>query len=114
MVHCLPTANNSEGVTETPAVTRPEDEVEAWESCGRIPSKERADFFEFVLSNMIFASLAIAGVLVRSERMRVVRARRLAARIGVTLRRASSGLGVASADSEVVSERLLRERGAGG
>ena len=78
------------------------------------PSKERADFFEFVLSNLIFAALAIAGVLVRSERMRVVRARRLAARIGVTLRRASSGLGVGTTNTESSGERLLRERGADG
>jgi len=63
----------------------------AWESCGRLVPKERTDFYEFVLTNTIFAALALAVVLLRSERMRVVRARRLAARIGVGLRRASSG-----------------------
>ena len=63
----------------------------AWESCGRLVPKERADFFEFVLCNVIFAALALAGVLVRSVRMRVARARRLAARIGVGLVRRASG-----------------------
>lgn len=62
----------------------------AWESCGRLVPKERADFFEFVLCNVIFAALALSGVLIRSERMRSARAKRLAVRIGVGIRRASS------------------------
>ena len=41
----------------------------AWESCGRLVPKERADFFEFVLCNVIFAALALAGV--GPERTRV-------------------------------------------
>ncbi len=56
-----------------------------------LPAVERADFFEFVLTNVIFTALALVGVLLRGERMRAVQARRLAARIGVGLRRASSG-----------------------
>lgn len=74
-----------------PGSKPPQSALPAWESCGRLVPKERADFFEFVLSNVIFAALALTVVLVRSERMRTVRARRLAARIGVGLRRASSG-----------------------
>ena len=104
MVHCLP--SNTTDISDI----GPDDEVPAWESCGRIPSKERADFFEFVLCNVIFAALAIAGVLIRSEKMRVVRARRLAARIGVTLRRASWAPGTLVA-GDPANEGLLRERG---
>lgn len=74
-----------------PGSKPPQTSLPAYESCGRIVEKERADFFEFVLTNVIFAALALTGVLIRSERMRAVRARRLAARIGVGLRRASSG-----------------------
>lgn len=74
------------GLSKPPASMRP-----AWESCGRLVPKERADFFEFVLCNIIFVALALTGVLIRSERMRVARARRLAARIGVGLVRRASG-----------------------
>ncbi|KAI5121796.1 hypothetical protein M0805_009788 [Coniferiporia weirii] len=74
-----------------PSSHSPHSALPAWESCGRRVPKERADFFEFVLCNVIFAALALLGALIRTERMRVVRARRLAARIGVGLRRASSG-----------------------
>ncbi|THH04569.1 hypothetical protein EW145_g5426 [Phellinidium pouzarii] len=82
----------SKSPTQSRPPTRPpQSAVTAWESCGRRVPKERADFFEFVLCNIIFAALALVGVLVRTERMRAVRARRLAARIGVGLRRASSG-----------------------
>lgn len=89
-------ANTShEPPSHHPASRPPQSALPAWESCGRRVPKERADFFEFVLCNVIFAALALSGVLIRSERMRTVRARRLAARIGVGLRRASSGSWVA-------------------
>ena len=94
-----------------PAARPPDSSLPAYESCGRIVEKERADFFEFVLTNVIFAALALSGVLIRSERMRTVRARRLAARIGVGLRRASGswravgGSLLNHADSE--NERLM-------
>ncbi|KAH8115959.1 hypothetical protein DFH11DRAFT_1583145 [Phellopilus nigrolimitatus] len=96
----------------------PQSSLPAWESCGRRVPKERADFFEFVLCNVIFAALALAGVLIRSERMRAVRARRLAARIGVGLRRAShrassgnwrmmGGMGAALVPAESIEEEGL-------
>ena len=99
LLHCLAVSDalkdEAEHGPEPPAghpgSKPPQSALPAWESCGRRVPKERADFFEFVLSNIIFAALALTGVLVRSERMRAVRARRLAARIGVGLRRASSG-----------------------
>ncbi|TDL19579.1 hypothetical protein BD410DRAFT_791964 [Rickenella mellea] len=55
----------------------------AWESCGRIVAKERADFWEFVLSNVLFAGIALAVFFVRSKRMAAMQARNLAARIGL-------------------------------
>ncbi|THH06509.1 hypothetical protein EW145_g4038 [Phellinidium pouzarii] len=81
----------SKSPTQSRPPTRPpQSPVTAWGSCGRRVPKERADFFEFVLCNIIFAALALVGVLVRTDNMRAVRVRRLAARIGVDLRRASS------------------------
>ncbi|KAL5514320.1 hypothetical protein ACEPAG_2408 [Sanghuangporus baumii] len=105
-----------------PASRPPQSALPAYESCGRRVPKERADFLEFVLCNVIFTALALTGVLIRSERMRAVRARRLAARIGVGLRRASSGswaavggMGAALVEAEARSEeaQLMRDDDSG-
>lgn len=61
----------------------PLGELSAWESCGRIVPKERADFFEFVGCNLIFALVALGVLVVRMKRVRLTQARWLAARIGV-------------------------------
>jgi len=61
----------------------PPGEILAWESCGRIVPKERADFYEFVVCNLIFALVALGVLLFRSRRMQVMQARQLAARIGL-------------------------------
>lgn len=94
-----------------PGSKPPQTSLPAYESCGRIVEKERADFFEFVLTNVIFAALALTGVLIRSERMRAVRARRLAARIGVGLRRARGSWramsGSFSNQADLENERLV-------
>ncbi|PPQ82242.1 hypothetical protein CVT26_009260 [Gymnopilus dilepis] len=66
-----------------PGSTDPTGEVLAWESCGRIPAKERKDFFEFVACNAIFAAIALGVLFFRERRLRLGRARMLAARIGV-------------------------------
>ncbi|KAJ7885183.1 hypothetical protein B0H14DRAFT_2699979 [Mycena olivaceomarginata] len=58
-------------------------ETLAWAACGRIVTKERADFFEFVACNLLFATIAIFGVYTRSRRLRALQARQLAARIGL-------------------------------
>ncbi|KAF5390033.1 hypothetical protein D9757_003880 [Collybiopsis confluens] len=58
-------------------------ETPAWESCGRIVSQERADFYEFVACNLLFAIGAILVVYIRSRRRHVMQARQLAARIGL-------------------------------
>jgi len=61
----------------------PEGETPAWESCGRIVDQEQADFLEFVLCNVLFASVALVILGIRSKRMHALQARQLAARIGV-------------------------------
>lgn len=58
-------------------------EIPAWQSCGRIVSKERSDFFEFILCNALFAAGALAILFARSRRMEIMHARQLAARIGL-------------------------------
>lgn len=61
----------------------PDGEVIAWEACGRLVKQERADFYEFVACNVVFAAIAVLGVFVRSRRMQVLQTRQLAARIGL-------------------------------
>ncbi|KAF5351034.1 hypothetical protein D9756_008413 [Leucocoprinus leucothites] len=63
------------------------DTILAWESCGRVVSTERADFFEFVTVNLLFACVGIGIVVWRSRRMRLLHTRQLAARIGLVGRR---------------------------
>jgi hypothetical protein len=63
------------------------DLILAWESCGRVVSTERADFFEFVAVILLFACISIGLVIWRSKRMRILHARHLAARIGMPGRR---------------------------
>lgn len=58
-------------------------EMLAWESCGRIVPKERADFYEFVACNVAFAILSLGLLFFRSRRIQVMQARQLAARIGL-------------------------------
>ncbi|KAJ7253700.1 hypothetical protein B0H12DRAFT_1017422 [Mycena haematopus] len=58
-------------------------ETLAWAACGRIVHQERADFFEFVACNLLFAVIALFGVFTRSRRLRALQARQLAARIGL-------------------------------
>ncbi|KAF9653743.1 hypothetical protein BDM02DRAFT_3062115, partial [Thelephora ganbajun] len=58
-------------------------EIPAWQSCGRIVSKERSDYFEFILCNALFAAAALGMLFARSRRMEIMHARQLAARIGL-------------------------------
>jgi len=62
-------------------------EIPAWESCGRIVEKERADFYEFFGFNLVLAGLAIFGVLARTRTLQAMQARHLAARIGLVRNR---------------------------
>ncbi|KAH7921577.1 hypothetical protein BV22DRAFT_1096271 [Leucogyrophana mollusca] len=93
LMHCSPnitstSASTIDAPTNYPYPTAasapaPQGETPAWQSCGRIPAQERADFYEFVACNMAFAGAALAIALVRSRRVEARQARRLAARIGL-------------------------------
>ena len=58
-------------------------ETPAWESCGRIPQKEREDFWEFVACNFLFAAMSLFILFARSKRLQTLKGRQLAARIGL-------------------------------
>jgi len=60
-----------------------EGETPAWESCGRIPEKEREDFWEFVACNVFFAAISLFVLFARSKRLQTLKGRQLAARIGL-------------------------------
>jgi hypothetical protein len=61
-------------------------ETPAWEACGRIVDAERADFWEFLISNLLLGVVACAIVYVRERKLEAFRARTLAARIGLVNR----------------------------
>jgi len=69
----------------------PLGETLAWESCGRIVQQERADFYEFVACNVLFAAIALFVLFTRSRRLHALHARQLAARIGII--RSATGVG---------------------
>ncbi|KIK94727.1 hypothetical protein PAXRUDRAFT_33370 [Paxillus rubicundulus Ve08.2h10] len=69
--------------TSTPSAPPIQGETPAWQSCGRIPAQERADFYEFLACNVFLASVALGIALVRSKAVEARQARRLAARIGL-------------------------------
>ena len=75
--------SQSNGPTDHSDEPRPEGETPAWESCGRIPARERADFYEFVACNVVFASISLCILFLRSRRLQLMQARQLAARIGL-------------------------------
>lgn len=86
-MHCIPISSPS-GVTSGTSLDHPEGqhgegETVAWESCGRIVKQERADFYEFVGVNTLFAAIALGVLYFRSRRMDALQARQLAARIGL-------------------------------
>ncbi|TEB31768.1 hypothetical protein FA13DRAFT_1732064, partial [Coprinellus micaceus] len=60
LMHCF-----NETTPPQPHIRR--GETLAWESCGRIPAQERADFFEFVACNVAFVIIALAIVFWRSR-----------------------------------------------
>ncbi|KAI0698082.1 hypothetical protein C8T65DRAFT_813422 [Cerioporus squamosus] len=85
LMHCVPASS-----TKSPSIPHnhsptesPQGEIPAWESCGRIVEKERADFYEFFACNLFIAILAIAVLFARSKRLQAIQARQLAARIGL-------------------------------
>lgn len=78
------------GPIDHPNAPHAEGEILAWESCGRIPAKERADFYEFVACNVVFALISLCILFLRSRRLQLMQARQLAARIGL-IRESGSG-----------------------
>ncbi|KAF8345343.1 hypothetical protein F5887DRAFT_178828 [Amanita rubescens] len=94
LMHCVngtttgPTDENHSSGTPTSSLDHdepdhPEGETLAWESCGRIPSRERADFYEFVACNILFTVISLVVLFARSKRLQAIHARQLAARIGL-------------------------------
>jgi len=57
-------------------------ETPAWEACGKVIVLERADYWEFVLCNVVFIAFSLFIVLYRSKQLAAVQYRKLAARIG--------------------------------
>ncbi len=88
-MHCINTTfipthpPDSDSASGKLTTLHPESETPAWESCGRIVGKERADFYEFVACNVVFALIALTVLFFRSKRMQLDQARQLAARIGL-------------------------------
>ncbi|KAA1479343.1 hypothetical protein DENSPDRAFT_846201 [Dentipellis sp. KUC8613] len=91
LMHC---SRNHDSTSTSPITHRPpghrplpqdtpQGETPAWESCGRIVEQERADYWEFVACNVLFAALALFLVFARSRRLEALQARKLAARIGL-------------------------------
>ena len=66
-----------------PDVDPHQGEIPAWESCGRIVEKERADFYEFFACNFTIAVVALFVLFARTKRLQAMHARQLAARIGL-------------------------------
>jgi len=87
LLHCVnsTTTATNPTVQDTKSGGQPNTipELLAWESCGRIPAKERADFYEFIACNVVFAIVALTVLFFRERRLRLGRARQLAARIGI-------------------------------
>src|SRR5882757_11260074 len=65
------------GPADHPNAPHPAGEILAWESCGRIPASERADFYEFIACNMVFALISLCVVFLRSRRLQLMQARQL-------------------------------------
>ncbi len=86
-MHCVPASDSSSSQTTVPHVHDPDEapkgETPAWESCGRIVEKERADFYEFFACNLFIVILAVTVLFARTKRLQAIQARQLAARIGL-------------------------------
>ncbi|ORY87527.1 hypothetical protein BCR35DRAFT_302328 [Leucosporidium creatinivorum] len=60
-------------------------EVYTWEACTRVVSRERGDFFEFVLCNIFFATVSVAVLIYRHRALASRQYGTLAARIGMSV-----------------------------
>ncbi|KZV96874.1 hypothetical protein EXIGLDRAFT_764941 [Exidia glandulosa HHB12029] len=57
--------------------------IPAWESCGRSPTQQRQEYWQFIACNVFFAMVALVVLFARTQVVAAMQARRLAARIGV-------------------------------
>ncbi|KAK0215661.1 hypothetical protein IW262DRAFT_1401525 [Armillaria fumosa] len=83
LLHCTEASTSLEATPPNTGTT-PEGEHLVWEPCGRIVGKERADFYEFVACNLLFAIVSLFILFARSRRLQLIHARQLAARIGLS------------------------------
>jgi len=95
LMHCTSTPSTLHAPPPARPPTNPDTfqgETPAWESCGRILDQERADFWEFVACNALFAAISLSVLFARSKRLQTLKGRQLAARIGLV--RGDGGGGV--------------------
>ncbi|KAL8292119.1 hypothetical protein RQP46_001585 [Phenoliferia psychrophenolica] len=59
------------------------EELRTWEACEKVVKKEREDFMEFILCNVVFAAISLSVLVARHRNLAVRQYSRLAARIGV-------------------------------
>ncbi|KAL1744159.1 hypothetical protein HDZ31DRAFT_64362 [Schizophyllum fasciatum] len=87
LLHCRNASAHGGTVNSHPAPPASQitqhGETLAWGACGKIVAKERADFFEFVACNVVFALVALAVLVARSRVIQAAQARQLAARIAL-------------------------------
>ncbi|KAG8985786.1 hypothetical protein FRB94_004578 [Tulasnella sp. JGI-2019a] len=92
LIKCLPnTAENARLMRQhahddgdESKVTYNLGETPAWEACGKVIVLERADYWEFLMCNFLFASFSMFIVLYRSKQIAALQYRKLAARIGLS------------------------------
>lgn len=104
LVHCIP-RRNPDGSTagDNPYEGENEQdarEVPAWESCGKVISTQKADYWEFVVSprvkvgerwlicggqttNTVFLIISLVVLVLRAQNLATIQYRQLAARIGI-------------------------------
>jgi len=81
LVHCIP-MSLYKSLDHDQFLHRPvEGGSNTWEPCGKIVSAERADYWEFVLCNVVFATVCLFIVFTRTRRIAAVHYKNLVARI---------------------------------
>ncbi|EJT99379.1 hypothetical protein DACRYDRAFT_110099 [Dacryopinax primogenitus] len=87
LIHCLPYSSlpqTGEGTLKTGDDGEVLGETPAWEACGKVVSRELADFWEFVMFNLVLLAIAGAVYLLRSRKLAALQYRQLVARIGLS------------------------------
>ncbi|KAF9511087.1 hypothetical protein BS47DRAFT_1200822 [Hydnum rufescens UP504] len=91
LLRCHPRSSlDSLGKSQPPHEDTPA-ETSSWEPCGKIIATERADYWEFVTCNIIFAGVGLLVVFSRTRRIAAIQYKNLVARIG--LARGAAGVG---------------------